>query len=302
MVLGTWGISGAVSTAAGPAGYSDVDTATTDAVLDAAWSAGVRWLDTAGAYGAGEGLRRAADWQRRRGRNWRIVVKPGRPLGAQGPRSELGPAAIRAELAVQPVAEPAAVLLKDPSEAAFRDGTVPRLLADLQAGGHRLVGVATHRLDLVPALGPPPGGAGVLQLEFNLLNRVVAQPAARAAADAGWQVWGMQPLAYGFLGGRHDAATVFGADDWRSRIPPAARAAFQAGARGLRSWLPPRAARHPPAETALAWCLAAPELSRVVVGPRSVAQLRSLDGAWELATDPEFAAFVAAAGKSSWAI
>lgn len=252
IVLGTWGISGAVSTAAGPAGYSHVEAAVADGVLDAAWSAGVRWLDTAGAYGAGEGLRRVAQWQRRRGLSWQVVVKPGRPPGIEGPRSAIGLDDIRRELAAQPVSEPAAVLVKDPPEAAILDGTVGRLLADLRADGHRLVGVATHRLDLLPALGSAPEGAGVLQVEYHLLNRVVAVAAVRAAAQRGWQVWGMQPLAYGFLGGRHDVERVFPADDWRSRIPPAARAAFHAGVRGLRHWLPPYATRWPPAEVALA--------------------------------------------------
>ncbi|BCY09087.1 hypothetical protein L3i22_041750 [Actinoplanes sp. L3-i22] len=293
MVLGTWGLSGPVPTAAGPGGYPGLRAAETDAVLDAAWAAGVRWIDTAGAYGAGEGLRRVADWERRRARRWRVVVKPGRPGGADGPRSELDPDGIRAELAGQPVHAPAAVLIKDPPEAAIRDGTVRRLLGTLRADGHRLVGVATHRLDLVAELGEPPPGGGVLQLEFNLLNRVTAVPAARLAAAAGWAVWGMQPLAYGFLGGRHGAGTTFAADDWRVRIPPAARAAFEAGARSLGSWLPPGARRHPLAEAALAWCLAHPALSRTVVGPRSAEQLGSLDGAWELATDPDFARLTA---------
>lgn len=293
VVLGTWGISGGVHTDAGPAGYADVGVATTDALLDAAYTAGVRWLDTATGYGGGEGLRRVADWQRRRGLRWNVVVKAGRPVDAQGPRSDIDPAAIRVELAAQPIVEPAAVLVKDPPEQAFRDGTLRRLIAGLNADGYPVVGVATHRLDLVAALGPPQVPGAVLQMEFNLLNRVAAVPAAVAAAAAGWRVWGMQPLAYGFLGGRHEFSTVFGPDDWRSRIPASVRRAFHTGVRGLPAWLPPCAAQQPLAEVALSWCLASPALDRVVVGPRSVAQLRSLDGAWALATDEEFVSFVA---------
>ncbi|MEU2611429.1 aldo/keto reductase [Micromonospora sp. NPDC007271] len=297
VVLGTWGISGSVGTDTGPAGYPDVPAAEVDAVLDTAYAAGVRWIDTAPAYGGGAGMRRVADWQRRRVLRWHVVVKPGRPPGPAGPRSEIDLASIRAELARQPLLEPAAVLVKDPPAAAFRDGTLLRLIGQLYADGHPVVGLATHRLDLIAQLGPPPVPDAVVQLEYHLLNRMVAGPAARSAAAAGWRVWGMQPLAYGFLGGRHHAGTTFGPDDWRSRMPIAVRRAFDAGVRGLRSWLPACAVDRPPAEVALAWCLAAPALDRVVVGPRRVAHLDTLDGAWWLATDPEFVDFVTAFGN-----
>src|SRR5262249_3001805 len=106
-------------------------------------------------------------------------------------------------------------------------------------------------------------------------------------------VWGMQPLAYGFLGGRYDEHTVFPADDLRSRMPAGVRAALAVGARGASAAFAAHAGAIPLATVALAWCLACPDLARGVVGPRSVAHLRSVVDALAVADNPEFATFVA---------
>ncbi len=270
VVLGSWGISGAHTVGGAPNGYPEVPAGRVDAVLDAAWDAGMRWVDVAPGYGAGAGMRRVADWQRRRGRVWRAVVKPGRAVREDGPHSDVTLPGLAAELRdIEAVlTDPAGVLVKDPPEAAFADGSLTALLARLAREGRPVVGVATHRHDLAALLGDPPAPGAVVQLEYHLLNRHVAVPAAALLAARGWRVWAMQPLAYGFLGGRYDAATRFPADDWRSRIPDRVRTAFATAAALVPGWLPPAVREHPLPEVALAWCLADPNVDRVVVGPR----------------------------------
>ncbi|GAB1510033.1 aldo/keto reductase [Actinophytocola sp. KF-1] len=491
VVLGTWGLAGSYTVDGAPNGYAQLPAEQVDAVLDAAWAAGLRWVDVAPGYGAGAGMRALADWQRRRGRTWHAVVKPGRAVGAEGPRSDVTIAGVAEELLVIEAVLPdaAGVLVKDPPEAAFTDGSLPSLLrwlahragtgsiggtafgpilgstggpastptasiasvsgaaansgpgptcttapgstpnptrdtttlnsptstghanprpahspapgsdslpigdsADIGGAaansgpgptcttapdstpkptrdtttlnsatstGHAnprpahspapgsdsrpigdsadiggaaansgsdpahttapgstpnptrdtttpnsptststsrahprptsdrapapVVGIATHRLDLAARLGEPPVAGAVVQLEYHLLNRHVAVPVAAALAARGWRVWAMQPLAYGFLGGRYDAATRFPADDWRSRIPPRVRAAFAASAALLPVWLPPALRGRPLAEVALAWCLADENVARVVAGPRRVAHVGSVVRAVALA-------------------
>ncbi|MFE6554965.1 aldo/keto reductase [Streptomyces sp. NPDC057746] len=319
IVLGTWGLSGPVEAADGPAGYPGRPPHCFDEVLDAAYRAGVRWIDTAPGYGAGAGLVRLAAWQRSRRAAFRVVMKPGRPHGPDGPRSDLRIASLRNEIdaGVELVGPPAAVLIKDPPEEAFLDGELTAVLSELASTlPDTRVGVATHRLDLVPYLPWVPntasGNAGpttkngppahldmdvanpVIQMEHHAVNRTVAVPAAAHARQLGWEVWGMQPLAYGFLAGRYGPDTRFAADDWRSRLPRQARSALAAGARGFAASLPPHFSSRSAAECALAWCFSDPSLQRLVVGPRTGAQFASVLRAMSLATDPRFTAYAAA--------
>lgn len=324
IVLGTWGLSGPVEAPDGPAGYPGRPAHCFDEVLDAAYRAGVRWVDTAPGYGAGSGLVRLAAWQRSRGAAFQVVMKPGRPHGPYGPRSDLRIGSLRQEIdaGVELVGPPAAILVKDPPEEAFRDGGLAAVLGELTSAfpGTR-VGVATHRLDLVPYLpeastappgnpGPTPGNGPpahhepdvarpVVQMEHHAVNRTVAVPAAGHARQRGWEVWGMQPLAYGFLAGRYGPDTRFAADDWRSRLPRQARSALAAGARGFAASLPPPFASRSAAECALAWCLTDPSLQRIVVGPRTGAQFASVLRAMSLATDPRFTAYALSVRRSS---
>lgn len=318
IVLGTWGLSGPLDAPNGPAGYPARAEHHFDEVLDAAYAAGVRWIDTAPGYGAGVGLKRLAAWQRSRGAAFAVVMKPGRPHTTDGPHSDLRIAALLEEIdaAAQLVGQPSAILIKDPPEAAFRTGELTAVLGDLATlFRDARLGVATHRLDLVPYLPVAPAAlplcstptadskppspqqpsiaVPVLQMEHHAVNRAVAVPAAAHACERRWEVWGMQPLAYGFLASRYGPDTRFAADDWRSRLPQQVRSALAAGARGFAASLPTLFASRPMAECALAWCLADSSLSHIVVGPRTSAQFASVLRALTLAADPQFGAYAA---------
>lgn len=276
-----------------PTGYSPVPESQFAVVLDAAWDAGLRWIDTAPGYGGGEGITRLAAWQNANARSWGRVVKPGRPLAATGPHSDLSVSSLEAEVSEcsRKIGSPQAVLIKDPPEGAYHDGSLRTLLARL-ADRWPTVGIATHRLDLMPLLGDAPGGNMVVQMEFHLLNRFTAVRAADCAAQANWQVWAMQPLAYGFLGGRYTAGTRFPSDDWRSRMPDHAQATLATGARALHRQLPSALREYPLPRLALAWCLASPAVGRVVIGPRTPGQLSDAMAAAHLAGEPAVTEFV----------
>lgn len=276
-----------------PAGYSPVSESQFTMVLDAAWDAGVRWIDTAPGYGGGEGITRLAAWQNAKARSWCRVVKPGRPLTVTGPHSDLSVPSLVAEVSEcsRKIGSPQAVLIKDPPESTYHDGSLRALLARL-ADRWPVAGIATHRLDLMPLLGNAPAGNLVVQMEFHLLNRFTAVRAADRAAKENWQVWAMQPLAYGFLGGRYTAGTRFPSDDWRSRMPGHVRTALTAGAVALHRRLPSALREYPLPQLALAWCLASSAVERVVIGPRTPEQFADAVTAAHLTAEPAVTEFI----------
>jgi aryl-alcohol dehydrogenase-like predicted oxidoreductase len=299
VALGTWGLAGAASVGGRPVGYSHVTEDTFRAVLDLAWESGVRWIDVAPGYGGGLALTRLGRWQSDRGVRWQVAFKPGRPYDLDGPITDLRPESLRASVAAaaDQLGPVAALLLKDPPSDAVTSGTVDRILDEWRRGYPGVaVGLASHDLDLVDHLLTRSGGVEglLLQIEFNLVNRQVVAPLASAATRAGARVWGMQPLAYGFLGGRVDASTTHPADDWRTRMPDNVRTVLASAARLSTSVATQTLAglRHP--QLALTWCLAAPDVERVIVGPRSVDQFRDVVTAAARAADPEVRADVAA--------
>lgn len=292
-VLGSWGLAGAGIRAR--SSYGTVDAGQSSAVLDAAWEAGLRRIDTALSYGDGDGLRRIAAWQRSTGCRWQIVAKPGRPVTDNGPVSRTAPALLLEE--VERIADfvgpPDVVLVKDPPEPEYVGGQLPGVLDRLEALLPRaLVGVASHRPDLACDL---PGGirTRIAQVELNGVNRFMAVPpivklsrsAAGGTRPPAWRVWAMQPLAYGYLA---DPRRIPAPEDWRSRIPDPSlrllRATAAAFVERLRASVPIGAGKDP-AALAIAYCLCVPGVDRVVVGPRTTEQLRSSLGALSLVDD-----------------
>jgi aryl-alcohol dehydrogenase-like predicted oxidoreductase len=291
LVLGLWGLGGAFRLASGPAGYGETPEEVFWAVCDVAHAAGIRWVDVAPSYGGGEALRRLRRWSEGRSKAFKIGLKLGRPHVADRPVSRLEPMELAAELdvAVAALGGPAATLmLKDPPVDVLR---APDLAERLEAAEARLglpVGVATHQVDMAPA----PGAGRVLQIEFNGVHWRRVLSLAVTARRRGWSVWGMQPLAYGFLAG-HSMGHDFAEDDFRKHLAVSVRmgltglaASFHQSFCDLTGWTP--------AERALAFCLASPVLDQVVVGPRSTEQLRSVLRAFELAQTSSFQTRVSA--------
>lgn len=291
LVLGTWGLAGAHGAPARPMGYGALDASSARRLLSAAWDAGIRWVDTAPSYGAGEGLRRVAAWQASTGRRLAIVMKPGRPLVAGEPVSRLAMADLERELRAceASVGPPSSILLKDPPRDALESGAAFEVIEELERRypGVRC-GFASHEL-AAAARAPRTTRERIAQLEVNGLSWRTSRAVAMRLRDAGWTVWAMQPLGYGFLAGRR--ACTFPTDDFRSRIPEPTQRALEAAAGSFLTAFRRALGAHPSAaldaaRLSLAFCLALPEVARVVVGPRSLAQLDGALEAERLARDP----------------
>ncbi|MFF4379144.1 aldo/keto reductase [Kitasatospora sp. NPDC001547] len=283
-VLGTWGLSGA-GTAPSASAYGPVSAHSAAETFDRAWEMGLRIVDTAPAYGGGEGLRRLAHWQRSRGLNWQVAAKPGRPRVDGRPVSRIDPAALLEEITAGAdlVGSPAFVLIKDPDPESYQDGRLAQALDALEWHlPQTTVGVASHLPEALAGLSCGTN-ARVAQIELNAVNRHVSVPAARRLAKSGWEVWAMQPLAYGFLA-RPDRRPQ-SEDDWRGQIPEHVQAGLCLAARTFAEAVGADAGLEERAAAAIAFCLSVPAVSRVVIGPKGPKQLEAAEAALTLVDD-----------------
>lgn len=300
-ILGSWGLGETFVKGGRALGYAGIEEQTAHAVMDAAHAAGVRWIDLAPGYGGGSALIRYADWAGSTGNRFNAILKVGRPYEMDRPVSRLDHTGLLAEIetATQQIGAPKAILIKDPATAAFADGTVGRSLRWLQQiYPDCRVGVATHEMAVVDWLTRIDVASPIIELEFNLARAHEALPTVEALAHAGWEVWGMQPLAFGFLAGRSDE-TDFAPGDFRSALGKDVRRIL--AMIGQSFWLGAGNTEDNStmAECALAFCFAQDHLSAVVVGPKSRAQWTSVEAAWRLAQNPKFRRFARGyAGRS----
>ncbi|MFE2533491.1 aldo/keto reductase [Streptomyces sp. NPDC059371] len=299
LVLGTWGLSGRGRLPIDRS-YGEVADDVAYETMDRAWEAGLRIIDTAPGYGAGEGLRRVGQWQRTRGRWWRNVAKPGRPLTGRGPVSDLSLPGLVAEIEYGAAfaGRPGYILVKDPDIRSFSDGSLAETLRSLENRfPAATVGVASHFPETLAEFAERchPPGARIAQIELNAVNHRVACPAAGRLDARGWEVWAMQPLAYGFLA--HPDFVPIPGTDWRSHLPAETQAVMRAAARGFARAVhsvrepgsPPTARTTAPAAWAIAFCLSVPSVKRIVIGPKNAAQLEAALHAVDLVSKPDLA-------------
>ncbi|MBB4577131.1 aryl-alcohol dehydrogenase-like predicted oxidoreductase [Rhizobium lentis] len=232
-------------------------------------------------------MRRLARWLGDTHRRPKIGIKLGRPYEAGRPVSRVAADDISKEFEAATALlgfAPDAIMIKDPPTAllhsrdlhAFLKTVAVRLNADA-------MGIATHNLDVTDL---PQTTGGILQIEYNGIQWHRALPSLREAKLRGWIIWGMQPLAYGFLATRN-ATDPFSDDDLRSRFSESVKVGLCAMSNGFHKSFEEYSG-FSRAERALAFCLCSPSVDRVVIGPRSVPQLRSSLRALTLATYPEF--------------
>ncbi|WP_158715518.1 aldo/keto reductase [Streptomyces sp. NRRL S-481] len=192
--------------------------------------------------------------------------------------------------------EPAYILVKDPEARSYTDGSLAAALDSLDRRFPSLtIGVASHLPEALAdfAASGLAGRTRVAQIELNAVNHRVAVPAAERLAACGWEVWAMQPLAYGFLA-RPDLSLSPGAD-WRARIPAGTQATMRAAARSFSRAVRTLRGAGPavdlgPAELAawaIAFCLSVPAVARTVIGPKNPAQLDAAISALHIASNPD---------------
>jgi len=238
------------------------------AVMDAAWEAGITTFDTADAYGGGRSETFIGEWLRsRRPEGIVIETKTFNPMD-EGADHGLAPARVRRQLesslgrlglervdlylthawdADVPIAETA--------------GALDDLVAEGKIGAYGLsnVGGSELREALVA------GSFGWVQNAYSLLDREAEVEVLPVCAERGLGFEPFSPLAGGWLTGKYRRGRDAPAGS-RMTMRPEPYERFRSDA--VFDRLERLAAMGDPATLALAWLLADPRVTAIVVGPR----------------------------------
>ena len=250
-----------------------------DAILDRARELGVNLVDTAECYGDHASERLIGGYLARRGRDgWIVATKFGhRYHGFMERTWHLSPDEVRAQLEASLRALRIECVdlyqFHSGSDEAFRNEALWTMLAEQKRRGkigHLGVSIQGKGSD-VQTREAAAGGAEVLQVGYNRLDRRPEAAVFPQAERDGLGILARVPLAIGFLTGKYPPGARFTGGD--------VRATFDAAdvERKLREVQDLAAHEVPPglpmAQWALAWCLRDPRVSSVIPGARDPRQV-----------------------------
>jgi aryl-alcohol dehydrogenase-like predicted oxidoreductase len=265
------------------------------ALMDAAWDAGITTFDTADAYGGGRSETFIGEWLRTKPSSTRdevvLSTKTFNPM-TEGADHGLAPARVRRQLESSlrrlgvervpmfllhawdsdvPIAETAAAL--------------DELVAEGKVGAYGLSNVGGAELEEALAVG----AFGWVQNSYSLLDRGAERDVLPLCEQHGLGFTPFSPLAGGWLTGKYRRGEPAPAGSRMTLRPEPyehlrADSVFDA-LEGLERMA--QEAGMTPAALAIAWLLADPRVSGVVVGPRRPAQLEPAVTALGVAIDRE---------------
>jgi len=259
-------------------------------LMDAAWEMGLDWFDTADAYGGGRSEAWIGEWIAARGHRPRITTKTFNPMD-EGHDSGLAPERVRRQLDSSlerlGVERVDLYLAHEPDPAvpvAETLGAFEELVAAGKAGAY---GVSNFGWEEV--LEAAEAGSPVLvQNSFSLLDRFDESGVIPACGAKGLAYQCFGPLAGGWLTGKYRRDSVLPEGSRMTMRPePYLRyddEAVYAALDGLGEAAAERGVSM--AGLALAWLLAHPGVTSIVVGPRTPAHLAPVREALELQLSP----------------
>jgi aryl-alcohol dehydrogenase-like predicted oxidoreductase len=259
------------------------------AIMDAAWTLGLRWLDTADAYGGGRSETWIGDWIRATGNRPRLTSKT---FNAMEDGADFGLARERVLRQVETSLERLGIdridlyLTHEPDPSTPVEETFATFQALLERGTIVQWGVSNVGADDLRAwlrLGTP----ALVQNSYSLLERGDEAEVIPLCARHGIEYQGFSPLAGGWLTGKYRRGEAPASGSRMSLRPEPYRhldsdrvydgleaLALAAAARGLSM-----------AGLALAWALGG--TSSIVVGPRSPDHLDPVREALAARLSPE---------------
>ena len=257
--------------------FGPVDDAVSIQALHAAIDAGMRFIDTSDAYGAGHSERVIGRFLRERPDRDQIIIctKGGNNMvtGARNFTPEYIRGCVEGSLQRLGIEAIDLYLLHNPSVQNLKAGDSFELLEKYKAEGkikHWGVSLNTvEECELAVANGQP----AVLQMEYNLLDQEAEGVFAKAKA-AGVGVISRVPLKRGLLSGRIDEHTQFVEGDRRRNIlAPDKLPAMVARVKRIAEVVADYG--RPLAEVAVRFCVSNPDVSLTIPGIRTPEQARA---------------------------
>lgn len=257
------------------------------ATLDAAWDAGIDFLDTAELYGAGLSETIIGAWQKDRGKRFKIATKGGIVLGAPRGTNDNSEDHIRASVEAS-----LARLGVESVELYYihrRDWSIPIEVVTetlesiredglIKAFGYSEISPASLRLATKVA------HVAAVQSEYSLWTRQPELGMIQACADLGTAFVPFSPLGRGILGDTDLDPAAFRDTDFRKANPRFIGRNFAHNmdhVRGLRAFAHARG--WTTTATAVAWTLDQGDHLIPIPGTRSAEHLRDWIGAAEIA-------------------
>jgi len=263
------------------------------ALMDAAWAAGINVFDTAASYGGGRSESWVGDWRRERKVPvllstkvyWSVTGDPAdRGLGHDRILRELDGSLARLQADRLDM-----YLTHEPDEETPIEETLRALDEVVQAGKARAIGASNLdgvRLERALETSTRLGLArfGWVQNEYSLLRREAEGEILPICEREGLGFTPFSPLAGGWLTGKYRRGEAYPSGSRMTLRPdPYADLVSEETFHGLEAFAVAAADLGvEPATLAVAWVLAHPQVTSVVVGPRRPEQLATAIAATEL--------------------
>ncbi len=263
--------------------FGTVDDAVSIDVLHAAIDAGMNFIDTSNAYGAGHSEHLIGNFLKQRADRDRIIVctKGGNNMvtGERNFTSDYIRGCVEGSLTRLGIEAIDVYLLHNPSLDNLKAEDSFEVLETFVAQGKiKYWGVSVNTLaecEYTVASGQP----AVMQMEYNLLEQAPEAVFAKAHA-AGIGVFARVPLKRGMLSGRFNEETTFEATDLRGRILSADKMpAYVNKVRQIEAAA--ASVGRPLAEIAMRFCISNPHVAVTIPGIRTPEQARSNAAACE---------------------
>ena len=250
------------------------------AIMDAAWEAGITTFDTADAYGGGRSESWIGDWLRTKGGDVRdAIVLSTKTFNPMDDGADHGLAPDRVKRQLESSLERLGVervqmyLTHEPDPDVPIEETLGALDELVRAGKAGAIGASNvDGAQLREALAVPQGARYAwVQNSYSLLDREAEREVLPLCAETGLGFTPFSPLAGGWLTGKYTRGAEAPAGSRMTQRPEPYAHFVEDDAvwRGLDGLAAAAAARGTSqAALALAWLLADPRVTAVVVGPR----------------------------------